>query len=438
VGLSHKSAPVDLLERLALDDAELRKLLEDLINAGHIDEALVLVTCNRLEIHADVGKFHGGVQDIGEQLAAHTGVDLDVLTEHLYVHYEDRAVQHLFEVAAGLDSMVVGEQQILGQLRAALNIARAEETVAGVLGNAVENALRVGKRAHTETGIDRAGRSLVSVGIDVADGALGGLRGKSAAIVGAGSMSTLAATELRARDIGDLVVVNRTLAHGERLAAQVDGRAMSMGDLAAAIDNADVLVSCTGAIGQIVGVDAFANRNGRPVFVLDLALPRDVEPVAGDLPDVTLLDLDGLGGVLEAASVVEDVEAVRRIVRDEVGSYLSRQRAERVAPTVVALRERAQQVVDAELSRLLGRLPAADERTSREIRSTVERVVDKLLHAPTVRVKELAEEPGGDSYADALRELFALDPAATEAVARAAVTLEESPVNDPAITEDES
>ena len=438
VGLSHKSAPVDLLERMALDDAELRKLLEDLLNAAHIDEALVLVTCNRLEIHADVGKFHGGVQDIGEQLAAHTGVDLDVLTEHLYVHYEDRAVQHLFEVAAGLDSMVVGEQQILGQLRAALNIARAEETVAGVLGSAVESALRVGKRAHTETGIDRAGRSLVSVGIDVADGALGGLRGKSAVIVGAGSMSTLSATELRSRGIGDLVVVNRTLAHGERLAAQVGGRAMSMADLAAAIDNADVLVSCTGAIGQIVDVDAFANRSGRPVFVLDLALPRDVEPAAGDLPGATLPDLDGLGGVLEAASVVEDVEAVRRIVRDEVGSYLSRQRAERVAPTVVAHRERAQQVVDAELSRLRGRLPAADERTSREIRSTVERVVDKLLHAPTVRVKELAEEPGGDSYAEALRELFALDPAATEAVARAAVTLEESPVIDAAVTEDES
>jgi glutamyl-tRNA reductase len=438
VGLSHKSAPVELLERMALDDAALLKLLEDLVNTSHIDEALVLVTCNRLEIHADVRKFHGGVQEIGEQLAAHTGVDLDVLTEHLYVHYEDRAVQHLFEVAAGLDSMVVGEQQILGQLRAALNIARAEETIAGVLGNAVENALRVGKRAHSETGIDRAGRSLVSVGLDVADGSLGGLVGKSGVIVGAGAMSALAATELRARGVGDLVIVNRTVAHAERLAAAVDGRAMTMRGLASAIHGADVVVSCTGAIGQIVGVDAFAERGGRPAFVLDLALPRDVDPAAGALPGVSLLDLDGLGEVLEAATVVQDVEAVRRIVREEVGSYLSRQRAERVAPTVVALRERAQQVVDAELSRLLGRLPEADERTSREIRYAVERVVDKLLHAPTVRVKELAEEPGGDSYADALRELFALDPSATEAVARAAVTVEESPAVEPLSAKDES
>jgi glutamyl-tRNA reductase len=162
------------------------------------------------------------------------------------------------------------------------------------------------------------------------------------------------------------------------------------------------------------------------VFILDLALPRDVDPAVCALPDVELADLEALGAVLEGAQVAEDVEAVRRIVHDEVGGYLARQRADRVAPTVVALRERAQQVVDAELSRLLGRLPTADERTVREVRAAVERVVDKLLHAPTVRVKELAEAPGGDSYAEALRELFALDRSATEAVARAAVAVEET------------
>jgi glutamyl-tRNA reductase len=187
------------------------------------------------------------------------------------------------------------------------------------------------------------------------------------------------------------------------------------------------VVSCTGAVGTVVSAEILAGREGRPVFILDLALPRDVDPEAGALPDVLVADLDSLGTALEAASVTREVDAVRRIVRDEVGSYLARQRADRVAPTVVALRERAQQVVDAEMGRLIGRLPSADERTAREVRSTVERVVDKLLHAPTVRVKELAEEPGGDSYAEALRELFALDPSATAAVTRAAVTVEESP-----------
>ncbi|MBV9487007.1 MAG: glutamyl-tRNA reductase [Frankiaceae bacterium] len=425
IGLSHRSAPVELLEKVVVDDDATAKLLTDLVSAEHVSEALILSTCNRLEVHAEVSKFHGGVQEVSEKLAAHTGVDLDTLTEHLYVHYEDRAVQHLFAVAAGLDSMVVGEQQILGQLRGALNQARSEQTVGRLLGTVADAALRVGKRAHSETGIDRAGRSLVSVGVGLAQSAVGDLSGKSAVVVGAGSMSSLAATELRTRGVGAITIVNRTRPHADRLAAQVGGVALAMAELPDAISAADVLVSCTGAVGTVVPGDLLANRAGRPIFVLDLALPRDVDPAAADLPGVTIADLNSLGTVLEGAAVGADVDAVRRIVTDEVVAYLAKQRADRVAPTVVALRERAQQVVDAELARLLGRLPGADETVTREIRTTVERVVDKLLHAPTVRVKELAEEPGGDSYADALRELFALDPAATEAVARAAVVVED-------------
>jgi glutamyl-tRNA reductase len=427
IGLSHQSTPVGLLEKVVIDGEAITKLLADLISAEHVNEALVLATCNRLEVHADVRKFHGGVQEVSDRLAAHTGVDLEVLTEHLYVHYEDRAVQHLFAVAAGLDSMVVGEQQILGQLRAALNLARAEHAVGRTLGSVVDTALRVGKRAHSETDIDRAGRSLVSVGIGIAPTAIGDLAGKTALVIGAGSMSSLAATELRARGIGRLSIVNRTPERAERLASRVDGRPLAMVALDSAIREADLVVSCTGAVGTVVTAASLSDRGGRPVFVLDLALPRDVEPSAAALPGVTVANLDSLRDVLAGAAVEHDIEAVRHIVTDEVGSYLAKQRADRVAPTVVALRERAQQVVDAELTRLLGRLPQADEAVTRELRTTVERVVDKLLHAPTVRVKELAEEPGGDSYAEALQELFALDPSATEAVARAAVTIEEEP-----------
>ena len=426
IGLSHRSTPVELLERVVIDSDAIAKLLADLVGSEHVDEALVLATCNRLEVHAEVRKFHGGVQEISERLAAHTGVDLETLTEHLYVHYEDRAVQHLFAVAAGLDSMVVGEQQILGQLRAALNLARTERTVLRSLGAVVDHALRVGKRAHSETGIDRAGRSLVSVGVDLAERTLGGLAGRSAVVVGAGSMSSLAATELRARGIETLTIVNRTPEHAKRLAAQVEGTAAPMSALNAVLREADVVISCTGAVGTVVGVDGLTDRDGGAVFVLDLAMPRDVDPAVGALPGVTVADLDSLGGSLDTAAIEADVEAVRRIVTDSVGVYLAKQRADRVAPTVVALRARAQQVVDAELTRLLGRLPDADERLTRELRSTVERVVEKLLHAPTVRVKELAEAPGGDSYAEALRELFALDPAATEVVARADVVVEET------------
>jgi glutamyl-tRNA reductase len=426
IGLSHRSTPVDLLERVVISPEAIGKLLADLVSTEHVSEALVLTTCNRLEVHAEVSKFHGGVQEVSDKLATHTGVDLETLTEHLYVHYEDRAVQHLFAVAAGLDSMVVGEQQILGQLRTALNTAREEHTVGRSLGTVADAALRVGKRAHSETGIDRAGRSLVSVGIGLAADAVGGLADRRAVVVGAGSMSSLAATELRAGGIGSLQIVNRTYDHAARLAERVEGEALEIDALAAAIGDADVVVSCTGAVGTVVSASMLAGRADHPVFVLDLALPRDVDRAADTLPGVTTVDLDALGSVLAGAAIEADVEACRRIVTDEVGDYLAKQRADRVAPTVVALRERAQQVVDAELARLLGRLPDADDAMTSEIRNTVERVVDKLLHAPTVRVKELAEEPGGDSYAEALRELFALDPSATEAVARAVVAIEES------------
>lgn len=429
VGLSHRSAPVTLLERTALTDDAQTKLVADALAAEHVDEAIVVATCNRLEVYADVRKFHGGVQDVTELIVERTGVSLEDLTGHLYVHYEDRAVQHLFEVAAGLDSMVVGEHQILGQLRDAAQVAREDGAVGRALGPLVEHALHTGKRVHAETGIDGAGRSLVSVGLDLAEQALGGLAGRSAVVVGAGSMSALVGTTLRRRDAGAITIVNRTPSRAERLAASLDGVAGHSAELPQHLTNADLVVSCTGAVGTVVAVEsvraAMTQRADRPLFVLDLALPRDVEPGVRDLPGVTVIDLDSLRSVLENESVAADVDASRRIVTDEVAAFLTKQRSERVAPTVAALRARAQQVVDMELARLRGRVPELDERAQHEVAVAVERVVDKLLHAPTVRVKELAGSPGGDSYADVLRELFALDPAATEAVARADVVVEE-------------
>jgi glutamyl-tRNA reductase len=338
-------------------------------------------------------------------------------------------VQHLFAVAGGLDSMVVGEQQILGQLRSALQCAREEATVGRALGALVDGALRAGKRVHAETGIDRAGRSLVSVGLDLAAEMFGDLTGRRVVLVGAGSMSALAGTTLRRHEVGEVVVVNRTAARAERLATTLDGRAEPVERLADELPAADLLVSCTGAVGTVVPADvvaaAMAARPERPLFVLDLALPRDVDPAVRRVPGVRLVDLESLRSVLEDDEVARDVEHARRILTDEVAAHIARQRSERVAPTVTALRARAQQVVDAELARLTSRLPELDDKAAREVRSTVSRVVDKLLHEPTVRVKELAGSPDGDSYAEVLRELFALDPSAAEAVARADVVVED-------------
>jgi glutamyl-tRNA reductase len=429
VGISHRTAPVALLERTVLQGDEIVKLLADVVAAEHVDEAIVLTTCNRLEVYAEVRKFHGGVQDVTDRVVDRTGVPLDDLTDHLYVHYEDRAVQHLFEVAAGLDSMAIGEHQILGQLRDAAQLAREHGAVGRGLGPLADHALRAGKRVHAETGIDRAGRSLVSVGLDRAAESLGDLAGRSVVIVGAGSMSSLTGTTLRRRGVGGLTIINRTHARGHRLAEALDAVAADPVELRDHIAEADLLVSCTGAVGTVVAADvvrrAMSDRSDRPLFVLDLALPRDVEPGVGHVAGVTLVDLDSLRSSVDDAAMANDIDASRRIVTDEVAAYLTKQRSERVAPTVAALRARAQEVVDAELVRLRNRVPNLDERAEREFTATVGRVVDKLLHAPTVRVKELAAAPGGDSYADVLRELFALDPAAPEAVTRADVVVEE-------------
>jgi glutamyl-tRNA reductase len=423
VGLSHRSAPVSVLEKAALGNEARTKLMVDVVASEHAFEALVLSTCNRVEVYADVDKFHGGLADLSELLARHAGVSLDALTPHLYVHYEDRAVAHLFAVVCGLDSMVVGESQIVGQVKHALRLAQSAGMTGPMLGGLTQQALRVGKRARTETGLDRAGRSLVSAGLDEATRVLGALQHRQVLVVGAGSMSALAATVVSQAGAEGVVIANRTISHATRVAASVGATAMALEDLDRALVPADLLISCTGAVGHVVGTAMVAaaqqRRAGRPLVVVDLALPRDIEPGVRDLDGVTLIDLETLAGTIVDREHVADVEAARGIVAEEVAAFLGWQRATSVAPTVVALRGMAEDVVVAELTRLAGRAPDLDERTRGEIESTVRRVVDKLLHAPTVRVKQLAEEPGGQSYADALSRLFDLDPKAVEAMTRA-------------------
>jgi len=442
VGLSHKSAPVATLERAVVSGDALTKLLRDVSQAGNVAGVFVVSTCNRVEVYAEVDKFHGGVTSISELLARHSGLPLSALTPHLYVHYEDRAVQHLLAVACGLESMVVGESQILGQVRQALSVAREHGTLGRGLGELGTLALRTAKRAHAETGIDQAGANLVSIGIAVARARLAAgeagpadpfrpLAGLRVLVVGAGSMSSLAATTAARMGAEHIVVANRTPDRAARLAAAVGGSPADLSDLAGPVGQADLVISCTGAAGVVIGADlvsgALARRGqpGRPLVLLDLAMPRDVDPSVAALPGADVVGLDTLGdrpaGAADAPELAglatrdADVEAVRVIVAQEFAARVSAVHAARVAPTVVALRAKAAQVVDAELARLAGRLPA-DHRTLAEVERAMRRVVDKLLHAPTVRVKELAGSPGGDAYEDALRVLFDLDPAVVAAV----------------------
>jgi glutamyl-tRNA reductase len=433
VGLSHKSAPVPVLERAALGAEDLPKLLRDLHHTGDVAGTFVISTCNRVEIYADVDRFHGSVAAICELLSRYSGLPTQELTGYLYVHYEDRAVKHLLNVAAGLDSMVVGEGQILGQVRTALNTAREHGTLGRVLGEAGSAALRAGKRAHTETGIDRAGASLVSVGIEAAAAALGrpSLIGQRVLVVGAGSMSSLAATTAGRAGAAEVTVANRTRRHAERLAASIGGRTADLAQLPAAIARADLVISCTGASGLVITAETVEQAQREPaaagpLVFLDLAMPRDVGADVAELPGVTVIGMDELADAGRTAvagpGVLGEVAAVRTIVDEEFAAYRSAAHAVQVTPTVVALRAKAAGVVDAELARLAGRLQnveGLDAHALDEIARTVRRVVDKLLHAPTVRVKELAGSPRGDGYDEALRVLFDLDPGTVEAVTRA-------------------
>ncbi|HSN06096.1 MAG TPA: glutamyl-tRNA reductase [Candidatus Angelobacter sp.] len=423
VGISHRSAPVALLDRLALVDDAASRLQVDLLGSPHVAESLVLSTCNRVEIYAEVSKFHGGVVDVTESLAKATGVPRDELTPHLYVRYEDRAVQHMFEVASGLDSMVVGEQQIIGQVRSALRSAQETATAGRSLNDLAQAALRVGKRVHQDTGIDRAGASVVSVALHLAAHDFGGtLDGRRALVVGAGAMSSLAATQLRRSGVTDIVIANRTYSRGARLAAQVGGVAIELSTLADVLPDVDVVVSCTGSTGLVLTeADIAAARFGAttPLVVVDLALPHDAEVSIGQLAGVRRIDLAALAELPEANAPERDVELARSIVADEVRAHLSAMAALRVEPIVVSLRARADQVVEAELQRLRMRLPELDDAAAAELARSLRRAVSTLLHTPTVRMKELAADPDGARYATALHRLFDLDPAAIEALTTA-------------------
>ncbi|MFF7778745.1 glutamyl-tRNA reductase [Streptomyces tanashiensis] len=433
VGLSHRSAPVSILERASLAADTQAKLLQDTLAAEPAAEATVLATCNRIELYADVDKFHAGVAELSTLLAQHSGVGLDELTPYLYVHYEDRAVHHLFSVACGLDSMVVGEGQILGQIKDTLALGQDLHTAGRLLNDLFQQALRVGKRAHSETGIDRAGQSLVTFGLeqlaqdtDVETWA----KGKRALVIGAGSMSSLAAATLARSGVSEIVIANRTLARAERLAqilgeaggTGVPARAAEMVAVGDELTRADVVVSCTGATGLVLTAEAVEDAvRGRraPLFLLDLAMPRDIDAAAHRIPGVRLVDIESLAEASADAPMAADVDQVRGIVSDEVAAFGAAQRAAHITPTVVALRTMAAEVVAGEVARLEGRLPGLDDKQRAEITQTVRRVVDKLLHAPTVRVKQLASEPGGAGYADALRTLFDLDPETVASVSRA-------------------
>ena len=414
VGASYRTADVGMLERLVIADGAVPEVLQRLVAQPYVGEAVLLSTCNRVEVYAAVTGFHGGLSDVCNVLAEQSGIPASELAGHLYVHYDEAAVRHSFRVSSGLDSMVVGESQILGQFRDAYHVATEADSAGRLMHELMQQALRVGKRAHAETGIDRAGQSVVSAALEVAESHLGTLDGKLALVIGAGSMGALSVATLTRAGVGPLRITNRSAAAADRLAEAYGATTVPFEDLDAALREVDLVVSATASTEPVLTRARLESAG--PLVVLDLAVPRDVAPDATGLAGVTVIDMDGLAAARRALPATAETAAVEQIVAVEVDHFLAWLRGADVAPTVAALRIRADDLVSAELRKLTARRPEFTEEQRADVSRTLHRVVQQLLHSPTVRVRQLAAEPGGDQYATLLRELFDLDvPLATQA-----------------------
>ena len=409
IGLNHRTVPIELLERFAVSADALGKALHDLCGRSNIAEAVVLSTCNRTEVYAVADRFHPAFGDIRDFLCDLAQLAPEHLTEHLYSDHDHGAVRHLFSVAAGLESTVLGESEILGQVRTAWERAQAEGASRASLNLLFRHAVEVGKRARTETAIGRSTASVSHAAVEMARDRLGTLAGRTVLVVGAGEMGEGIVVALAAAGAGEVLVANRTLARAEELADRVGGSAISLDAVAGALPFADVVLTSTGA-GLLVTEETVPSRDGRPLMVIDIAVPRDVAAGVGLMPDVTLLDLDDLRewAARGRAERQGEVAAVQSIVGDEVQRFADVVEARQVAPLISQLHDYAEQVRLGELLRFAGRLDGLDDRQRGAVEAMTRGLVAKLLHAPSVRLKDDAGTPRGERNASAMRDLYDL------------------------------
>ena len=412
VGLNHRTAPVELRERVAVPSSRLDKALHDLSSREHLAEVVLLSTCNRTEIYARSTKFHSAVSDVLEFLAEQGGAPPEEFSEHLYTYYDDSAVSHLFGVAAGLDSMILGEGEILGQVRAAWQRAETDGASGQALARVFRHAVEVGKRVRTETAIGRSALSISSAAVALAERTMFSLRGRSMLILGAGDVAEGLGRALVAAGAGDVVVANRTHARAVALAEKLRGRAVPLGELPDVLTRVDVLLTATDSSEVHIersDVEAvMERRGGAPLLIVDVAVPRDVDPGAGQVPGVTLHDVDDLHELTEAAldERRREVATVREIIGQELERFQTDRAAREVAPLVTELRARAEDIRQAELERFRGKLDALPEDARRTVEALTQGIVNKLLHEPTVRLKDAAGTARGELYSDALGTLF--------------------------------
>jgi glutamyl-tRNA reductase len=415
IGLNHRTMPLDLFERFTFDGTRAPKVLGALATCDHVSEAVLVSTCNRTEVYLVAERFHAAYQEVRDVLAELAHVAPEDFADHLYVHYDDEAVRHLFRVAGGLDSDVLGDTEVLSQVRSAWTVAVGEGTVGPSLNLLFRHAVETGKRARTDTGIATGTASVSHAAVEMAAERLGTVAGRTVLVIGAGVIGRSMATALKGAGAARVLVANRTAEKAAALAADIDGEVVPLSQLDSALAECDVLLTSTGATSVIIDhtelESALERRDDDPLLVVDVAVPRDVDPSVGELPGVTLLDIDDLRTF--AQSGIEgrrrEIAAVDAIVDAEAERYRTEVSARAAAPLVAALHARAEDLRQAELARFARRLGDLDERQQAAVEGLTKALLAKVLHEPTVRLKTTAGTPQGDRLAEALRDLYSVD-----------------------------
>lgn len=421
VGLSHHTAPVDVLERTAVSPEALAKSLEVLGRDEHLAEVVVLSTCNRTEIYAHATRFHRSVDEVLAFLAEHSGVDTETLRTHTYRHYDDAAVAHLFGVTSGIDSMIVGESEILGQVRDAWRTATFVGAAGPLLDPTFRHAIEVGRRARSETALARGASSVSSAAVELARERLGSLDGRRSLLVGAGAVAEgMLAALIRAADgngLASLTVANRDLDRGEHLAARAGGSAIALDDraaLAGALADADLVMTSTGADEILItrdDVEEAMRGRERPLLIVDVAVPRDVDPGVDQVFGVMRCDIDDLRTRTDAtmAARLDEVDQVRTIINAELDRFRTERLHRQAVPIIRALRGRTDELRAGELARNRARIEALGPDATALVDEITRGLVNTVLHEPTVRLKDAAGTTTGELLAESLAALFDLD-----------------------------
>lgn len=414
VGLSHKTASVDIREKVAFAPTQMDKPLRAVVSLDDISEAVIVSTCNRVEIYAVTRDIAGGMARIKRFLADYHNLSLDTLEPHLYSHHSEDAIRHVFRVASSLDSMIVGEPQILGQIKTAYGYAAEFKSSGIILNRFLHKAFSVAKRVRTETKIASSAVSVSFAAVELAKKIFGDLSDKTVMLVGAGEMCELAAKHFLNNGVRGVMVTNRTFERAERLADELEGRAIRFDDMFDYLHQADIILSSTGAPHTIIGPkdveEVIKRRRMKPMFFIDIAVPRDIDPRVNDVENVYLYTVDDLQEVVNAnlQQRGEEAKKAEAIVEQEIGQFFKWLSSLGITPTIVALRSRFDEIRRAELEKTLANWKDLPPDGQKRLEALTNAIMNKLLHPPTSLLKKSGQGGRSDLYVDALRSLFDL------------------------------